>query len=175
MENFYLFIGTSGTGKSEQIKHLSKNGYECHSEAIREILEQKIDLDGKGFEPHETDLFLKKIYKRMKEDHSKNQNSNNPVFFDRGSPDLLAYAERFGANVNDYKVLAQSLSYNRKCFVFSPWREIFVNDPLRGMSFDYYASFHEKIIAAYEGLGFKLIEVPFTDLQTRTNFILENI
>lgn len=100
------------------------------------------------------------------------RSGQDPVFFDRGIPDLIAYAIRFGVDPSNFEIEAASYRYNQMVFIFPPWKAIFVNDELRKISFEKSLEFHESLVEAYERLGYQLIEVPMVSVEMRLDFIV---
>ena len=109
------------------------------------------------------------------ENFEQGKSAVGPVIFDRAVPDLIAYAERFEVETSEFDKAAQEYLYNRKVFVFSPWKEIFVNDSERKITFEKSLEFHESLLNAYRKLNYDLIEVPFDTVEVRKKFVLERI
>jgi predicted ATPase len=98
-----------------------------------------------------------------------------PTFFDRGIPDVAAYAIRFGVDPNNCYRACKIQPYNHNAFILPPWEEIFVTDALRGKSFEAYLEFHKTIIKCYKDAGFQMLEVPMSAVEDRADFVLEAI
>lgn len=97
------------------------------------------------------------------------------VFFDRGMPDLIHYAHRFNVDPMEFEVSSNKYLYNKRVFLFSPWREIFINDSARKMTFEKSIEFHELLRKTYQELDYELVEVPFGTIEVRVDFILKEI
>ena len=97
MEELFYITGAPGSGKTTLLESLSKN-YETVKEAAREVLSsQDQDLWSEDREKF-LDLiceFTTKAFDEAKE--------GRPVFFDRGLPDIVSYAEYGGINSDKYK------------------------------------------------------------------------
>lgn len=100
------------------------------------------------------------------------KSASQPVFFDRGFPDLVHYAIRFGVELTEFNALSQAKLYNSKVFIFAPWREIFVNDQVRRMTFEASIEIDDLLQKTYREFGYHLVEVPRGSLEDRAQFII---
>ena len=101
--------------------------------------------------------------------------ATEPEFFDRGIPDLIAYASRF--NVDDSAVREAGLRYryNPTCFLLPPWKPIFHNDSFRGGTFEFYEAFHLSLMEGYRDLGYRFEPLPQVSISSRADHILDHI
>jgi predicted ATPase len=58
----------------------------------------------------------------------KFQKNTSSIFFDRGMPDLIHYANRFDVDQTEFVRASKQYLYNVDVFIFPPWEQIFVND-----------------------------------------------
>ncbi len=168
----YLFSGTSSTGKTTTLNALEKLGYIITPEPVRAILTDQLSNDGPALPSKDPQLFLDEICKLAATQHQAAQAEPSIVFFDRGLPDLVAYARRFHVEEKAYKTALENCPYQKRVFYFEPWREIFVNDKERMHSFEKYQEFDKVLRCAYQELGFELVFVPFLPIEKRVEFIL---
>lgn len=173
--NFFILTGTSGTGKSSVLESLHRLGYLCNGETTREVLSKQLSVDGPGLPAKNPLLFVQMMLALSIEQFDASTNTDGPVFFDRGIPDLIAYAQRFGVDPSEFELAARTYRYNKTAFIFPPWKDIFVNDSERRGTFEMYAAFHDRLIETYQVLRFDLVEVPMGSVDERTKFILEKI
>lgn len=171
----YVVTGTSGTGKTRLIEHLQKLGYRCHAEPVRKVLREQLAVNGPALPANDPALFLRHIAQQCVHDLADATARAGPSFFDRGLPDAVAYAVRFGVDPREFQAAAAAHRYANEVFVLPPWREIFVNDELRGASFDDYQRFHDQITRAYLDCGYTLIEVPRGTVESRADFIVATL
>lgn len=167
----YAITGTSGTGKTVLISALRNAGYRCFDEPIRRILEEQIQIDGEQLPSKDPKLFLQAILSAFEQDYKEAALAQEVCFFDRGIPDAIAYAIRFGVEPALIKNAAMHLRYSEPVFVLEPWWEIFVHDELRGKTFEEYTQFHELIVRAYSDLGYSLVNLPQEPIESRVQFI----
>jgi predicted ATPase len=101
--------------------------------------------------------------------------AKDPVVFDRGIPDMIAYAELFGIDRALYERAAANHRYNRRVFYFAGRKEIYALDEERKMDFESATRFGENVMRIYKGLDYAIIEVPLTDIEKRAQFIIDAI
>lgn len=171
----FIVTGTSGTGKSSLVERLGEQGFDVYAEPTRAILEEQLAIDGPGLPAKDPALFVEMMLDRCQDSLRLAEESTSSVFFDRGIPDVAAYAIRFGVDPRPCFEAARNSSYDRRAFLLRPWREIFVNDNLRGNSFEAYNDFHEIICGAYTKAGFMLVDVPLVPVDERVDFVLSMI
>lgn len=173
--NYFILAGTSGTGKTTVLKQLHAKGFLCFDEAARLVLEEQLAIQGPARPSNNPSLFVQTMKAQNIKDFMSPKEQKKPVFFDRGLPDLVHYAIRFNIDPKEFEAAAKSHLYNRKVFVFSPWKEIFVNDNVRKMTFEKSIEFHELLMKVYLELNYQLIEVPFGPVEARVEFVLNEV
>ena len=92
------------------------------------------------------------MLERMKRDYDEHARA----FYDRGIPDLVGYAHLFGLEpprVDDHR-------QDDRVFVLPAWREIYVTDDERKMTFEMVEAVGENVQRVYEGLGYEIVEAP---------------
>lgn len=98
-----------------------------------------------------------------------------PVFFDRGIPDLIGYAELFGLDASDAANAAALHRYNDRVFVLPSWPEIYVTDSERKMTFEAAEAFGKRVRSIYVELEYSVIDAPCDTVVARARFILDNL
>ncbi len=161
-----VITGMSGTGKTAVLNELRTAGYTCFDEPARKILEARLAGEGEGFGA----AFVKLMLQQSLADFSEAA-TTKIAFFDRGLPDVVAYAIRFDVAPDAYRAKAQEHRYEAKVFVTPPWPEIFKHDPYRRASYDDYLRFHDLLLKTYEELGYSPIDLPKQAVHERVAFI----
>lgn len=167
----YVLTGTSGTGKTALLQALVKRGFQGYSEPAREILEHQLAIDGPTLPAKNADLFVSEMLKKSLNDHAQTSRIDTVAFFDRGIPDLVAYAHRFRIDAKVFEAEALRTRYSDQVFVLPPWDDIFEIDEFRKATFTEYKEFQQAIRKAYTDAGYALIEVPKTSVDLRADFI----
>ena len=101
--------------------------------------------------------------------------AQTPIFFDRGIPDQIGYAELFGLDTSMAESAAAARRYNDIVFTLPSWPEIYVNDTERTMTFDSARAFGERVRNIYENLGYTVVSVPPDAVGARARFIVETL
>lgn len=174
-ENYYVLTGTPGTGKTTLIEAFRKMGLVCADEPARSILKEQLAVDGPALPSKSPAAFVQAMLRRQVETFSGLNSTTQTVLFDRGIPDLIAYAVRFGINPSEFELAGYEYRYNSKVFILPPWKGIFVNDDLRKLSFEEALKFHDALVNAYEKLGYELVTVPLFSVQERMDFITASL
>ncbi len=174
-ESYYILAGSSGTEKTTALEQLRNDGFNCVEEAPRSILTEQLLIQGPGLPSNNPLLFIQMMMDRNINGFERSKPNIGPTFFDRGMPDLIHYAIRFNVELVEFEKASKEYLYNKTVFVFPPWKEIFVNDSLRGMTFEKSVEFHELLMKIYQRLNYDLISVPFDTSEARSKFILDRV
>lgn len=169
-----VITGGPGTGKSSIINELISRGYNCYEEVSRQVT---LDARKDGVEQ----LFLTKpllfserlLEARTKQFKAAETAEENFVFLDRGLPDVLAYMDYVKSDYPQMFTKACEDHVYDTVFVLAPWQEIFVSDSERYENFDQAVEIHHALLDTYQRFGYKLIDVPFSSIESRANFILD--
>jgi predicted ATPase len=173
--NFFILAGTSGTGKTAVLRQLRSLGFSCSDEAARAVLREQLVTDGPALPSKSPLLFIEQMMERSIKSFEDLIQSDESCFFDRAMPDLVHYATRFNVDPSAFKKASEKYRYNKTVFLFPPWREIFVNDNERRMTFEMSIEFHQLLVQTYQDFDYTLIKVPQLPISSRAEFILENI
>jgi len=156
--------GAMGSGKSTLLVELRKYGFVVVPEPARIVLAEQRAAGGHGVPERNPQRFCELMLERMKRDYDEHPRA----FYDRGIPDLVGYAHLFGLEpprVDDHR-------YDDRVFVLPAWREIYVTDDERKMTFEMAEAFGENVQRIYEGLGYEIVEVPKDTPDARARFII---
>ena len=98
-----------------------------------------------------------------------------PVFFDRGIPDLIGYAELFGLDASDAAIAAAVHRDNDCVSVLPSWPDIYATDSERRMTYEAAETFGRRVRGIYVELGYSVVDVPCDPVVARARFILETL
>lgn len=173
--NFYVLSGAMGGGKSTVLAGLRDLGMHCVPEPAREILAEQRLINAKGVPEQNAELFSLLMLSRAMHNYSERRTLEAPVMFDRGIPDLIAYARLFQLDETPYTNAVLAFRYNPTVFHFPAWEEIYTTDAERKMSFAAAQDFGAVVRSIYEKLGYRILEVPRVSPAERANFIYTSI
>ncbi len=173
--NFYIISGAMGAGKSTVVAKLRDFGIRCIAEPARQISAEQRLIHAVGVPETDADLFSMLMLSRSIHNYYENSSLQEPVVFDRGIPDIVAYARLFRLDETSYANATQEFQYNPTVFYFPAWQEIYTTDSERKMSFEDAQAFGVVARSIYEKAGYHILEVPKLSLEQRVQFILDRI
>lgn len=169
-----VITGGPGTGKSTIINELIKRGFTCFEEISRQII---LDAKKTGIDQ----LFLTNpllfsellLEGRQNQYIEANNHISNPVFLDRGVPDILAYMDFIGDTYPEAFIESCKSHVYDYVFILKPWEDIYTSDNERYENFDQAQKIHEHLLITYQNYNYNLLDVPFDTVENRTDHILK--
>lgn len=175
-KNFFVITGGPGMGKTALIEEMAKRGYTCVPEAGRHIIIHQINIKGIALPWKSPTLFGELMFRQAHEDFLTCGEQEQPVFFDRGIPDVIGYIElcdlQPGKEMNG---IVKNLRYHPIVFITPPWEEIYRNDPERKQSFSEAVETYKMMQKVYTRLGYQTVEIPRGPLTDRADFLIKII
>ena len=165
----YVVTGGLGTGKTSVISMLARE-VETVPEPARELIAEHRAAGGEPTLDRQPEVFVAKLISRSIENHRSASEVVTTVF-DRGLPDCVAYAAINGIDVKPAFEASARHRYENPVFVAPPWKSIYVNDDMRRATFAQAEAFYEEVVAAYDGLGYEMVELPRASVDARVAFI----
>lgn len=174
MNKKILITGGPGTGKTELINGLKKQGFNCENEIVREITENEQKKGVKQFFLKDPIEFSRQLMILRSDQYNKTQNVNL-TFFDRGVHEIIAYLNFIKIKYDSYFIeSAQKIVYD-KIFILPPWEEIYKNDNVRYESFDQCNQIHDEIVKVYKQLKIEITPLEKNSVSKRIDNILQII
>jgi predicted ATPase len=164
-----------GAGKSTILGELKIKGYVCVDDPARQILAEQRSILGTGVPETDASLFNQLMLSRAIFLYKEHSLVESPVLFDRGIPDVIAYAELFGIDRALYERAASTYLYGSTVFCFAGWEEIYTLDDERKMDYNLASRFGENVGSVYKRLGYSIVEVPRISREKRVQFIIDTI
>ncbi len=170
--NWHIITGAPCSGKTSVIKEIEQRGTTVVHEVARAFIDRQL---GQGLRLDQIKADMLQFERHIL--HAKIRIEDSlaeiePVFFDRGVPDSIAYFELEGLDP------AEPLNYSRRkryrrIFFFE--RFDFLNDEVRSEDEMIAGRLNDLLLAAYEKIGYDIVRVPVMPVKDRTDLVLENI
>ena len=173
--NYWVLSGAMGGGKSAVLSRLKDLGGATVPEPAREILAEQRLIQAKGVPERNVDLFTMLMLSRSIHNYYEHLSGEEAVIFDRGIPDMIAYARLFRLDETSYENAAKEFRYNPMVFHFPAWEQIYTTDSERKMSFEAAKTFGDDVRSIYEKLSYRILEVPCFSAEERVQFIWHRI
>jgi predicted ATPase len=170
----HIVTGAPGSGKTVVLAALGPR-FHLVPEPAREVLAKARAADDTAMHDRDWGAFVSQLLQRSIEKHRAAQSVEEPVVFDRGVPDCVAYAVTLNVDPGPSRAAADVYRYHPEALIMPPWEDIYTTDDERTMSFGDTIAFHEALVDAYAGAGYTLVEVPRDSPEQRAAFAREFI
>ena len=100
MNNCYVLTGAPGSGKTAILREFVGLGFTGIAEPAREVLAEQRSGNGNGVPEKNPRLFCSLMLSIAVARFRRMSGGGAPVFFDRGIPDITAYARLFGLDAS---------------------------------------------------------------------------
>ena len=175
-DNYFIFTGGPGAGKSSVIDILNDDGYITVDEVARQIIKEQEQIGGDATHTKNQKAFCQLMLAASIENYEKYLDEQQPVFFDRGIVGLYGYSKMTSGRVfGDVQDAVDRYRYNQNVFIFPPWEAIYQNDDERKQDFQEALNTYEVLKTAHADCGYNLVEVPKVSVQERVEFILNQV
>lgn len=175
-ERFFVLTGGPGSGKSAIIEALHRAGYARSAEAGRGVIQDQVSIGGPALPWHDPVLFAELVLSWDLRSYRMAEQAAGPVFFDRGVVDVLGYLRLLGRSAPSHvQAAVETFRYNHRAFIAPPWKEIYRKDGERKQDFAEAVRTYDAMVAAYSESNYELIEIPFSPVEQRAQFVLETI
>ena len=166
----FVITGGPGAGKTTLIASLAARGHRVFPEAGRSILRLQEAIGGPAHAARDPSAYAEAML--VWDLRSWSELEAGAAFFDRGVPDTIGYLNLIGRKVPDHLTrAAHGFRYADPVFVAPPWRDIYGTDSERKQSWDVAVATHDAIRAVYEGLGYRMVDLPLADVAERVRTV----
>lgn len=168
--NFFVFTGGPGVGKTSLLRHLEAMGERVVDEDARAVIRDEAERGGRGVPWLGNERYCRLTAARSIAAFDARAGETGRVFFDRGIFDCV------GANGQEpWPELLEAVRtrrYNRRVFVFPPWREIYETDAERRQDWAEAERTFKLVLEALPRLEYEPIVVPKATIEERAAFVL---
>ena len=174
--NFFIFTGGPGAGKTAVLEELARRNYTVIPEVARAIIKAQKAIGGNANHMGDRAVYCDLMLKASIDDFIRCLDRDEPVFFDRGIPDLYSYTQSYcGGVTTSVHEASFQYRYNAQVFVFPAWADIYCHDTERKQSFDEAVKTYFSVKESYADCGYSLLELPKCSVSERVDFILKAI
>lgn len=168
--NFFLLTGGPGVGKTTLIEHLRALGHRCIEESHRRVIRDQVATGGTAVPWLDQAAYQETVAREDIAIFESLKAETGLIFFDRGILDSAA-----DRDPPPWLVQAgRTRRYNRRAFVFPPWREIYRQDTERKQSWEECEVVHGRILEGLAAFGYDAVIVPTGPVAARAAFVLEH-
>ncbi len=169
----FVLTGGPGAGKSTLVAALGARGHRTFAEAGRSILRLQDAIGGLAHAARSPRDYAEAMLTWDMRSWAETEPFDGPAFFDRGVPDTIGYLRLIGRPVPPHmERAALAFRYADPVFVAPPWRAIYGTDSERRQDWNVAVATHDAVRAVYEGLGYRLVELPRAPVDARADFVL---
>lgn len=171
-----VLTGGPGSGKTTLIHALAGRGFAVEPEAGRAVIQAQQAVGGDALPWADRARFAEAMLDSDIAAHARHEGATEPVFFDRGIPDVVGYLDLCGLPVPArLDKAAWTLRYRTTVFIAPFWPGIFVQDAERRQDPDEARRTYEAMARVYPAHGYDLVELPLADVEARVAFVLERL
>jgi predicted ATPase len=167
--NFFVFTGGPGVGKTTLIRRLQAEGELVVEESARAVIREEVASGGTAVPWLDAKAYCDLTARRDIATFDAMASETCRVFFDRG------IADSYRANgVEPSAELVEAIRtrrYNRRVFVFPPWREIYQTDNERRQDWAEAERTFDKILSVLQEIGYEPLIVPRASIAERADFV----
>ncbi|WP_259782092.1 AAA family ATPase [Aestuariispira ectoiniformans] len=172
-DHFFIVTGGPGAGKTSLIEALSRRGLHVMPESGRAIIQDERCRGGSALPWADRAAYAERMVDRDLRAYSDARALAGPVIFDRGIPDTLGYLTLCDLPVPPYiAAAARQVRYNPRVFLAPCWDDIFIQDAERKQTRAEAEMTCGVMVETYKGLGYEIVELPRTDVESRVDFLL---
>jgi predicted ATPase len=164
-----VLTGAPGAGKTTLLEAAAAAGFQTSHEVARELLRAP-----GGMELRETDPlgFADAMLDAHLREFSATRDTDRPVIFDRGLPDVVGFLDVSGLAVSaQIDAACRTVRYEGPILRAPAWQEIYRPDRERIQDWAGAVASDEAVTAAWRRYGYEVFDLPFGPVADRLAFL----
>lgn len=175
-DHLFVITGGPGSGKSTLIADLAASGLRHMPEGGRAIIQDQVAIGGTALPWADRAAFADQMLTWELRSHREAQRLAEPVIFDRGIPDVIAYLVLCDLPAPSALRRAAGLyRYNRRVFIAPFWPEIFTQDAERRQTPEEAEAQFHVLESVYRDFDYDLVPLPFAPVAERAQFVRSSL
>lgn len=164
-----VLTGAPGAGKSTLLDAAAAAGLMTSPEVARELLRTPGGMELRASDPLG---FAEAMLEAHADEFEKHVGEPGPVLFDRGFPDVAGFLDVSGLAVPKAVDRAcRRLRYAGPILRAPAWRDIYRQDAERIQTWEEAVASDEAVTAAWRRYGYDLIDLPYSSVTERLEFL----
>jgi len=169
-----ILSGCSGGGKSTLLLELKRRGFQTVEEPGRRIVAHELRGDGKALPWVNPEAFARRAIQIATRERARVREADGWVFFDRGLVDA-AVALEHATGIAASRTLLEHDRFHRQVFLAPPWPDIYRTDPERRHDLDQGIEEYQRLLSAFEKLGYEINILPKVGVAGRADYVLDRL
>jgi predicted ATPase len=171
-----VITGGPGSGKTTLIDALAARGFAVEPEAGRAIIREQQAMGGEALPWADRAAFAEAMLDHDLAAYERQSTATEPVFFDRGIPDVVGYLDLCSLPIPArLDAAARTQRYRPTVFIAPFWPDIFAPDAERRQDLDEALRTFQAMAQTYPAYGYDLVELPRTPVDARVAFVLAHL
>lgn len=170
IQKLHVMTGPPGSGKTTLLAHIGSK-IECCAEPARRVIASQRARNAASIGDADPAAFVRSMLALSVADYEAARQEGGIAVFDRGLPDLIAYAAYYGLETGSIADAVTRRRYCSQVFWLPAWEEIYETDADRKLDFYGAEAFGARIRDAYLRSGYDLVTVPKAPIAERALFV----
>jgi predicted ATPase len=155
---------------------LQNMGFRCAPEVARQIIREQVQSGGAALPWGDRKAYTELMLQRSIASFREHTPAADPVFSDRGIPDILAYARLIAlADAGAIENACRSYRYAGVVFMAPPWPDIYQTDSERKQDLAEARFTYEVLTRVYSDFGYELVDLPLISPADRARFLVDRL
>lgn len=173
--SFFVITGSPCSGRSTLLQSLEDRYFTVMEEGEKSIIRNQVAIDGKALPWKDKQTYSELLLDWELNSYHKAP-TNQPVFFDRGIPDIIAYLEMHQLPVPDYLTkAAKQFRYHQTVFIAPFSSEIYNPNISTWKTKEEAQAMSNAVASVYQRFGYNAVLLPDDGLENRVKLVIDAV